>query len=158
MNVFINKKGSVSCMTIILLPLWSPDPGGPFRYLVCMILTYRKFFRSAWSSKVDQNSTYGQILGPSPTDQKLFLKSQQVTSNPKSERSKLHMTMVRVCFSFYMIRAFDWYSKSDENYLCFCSFWEPHWSRFRLRIFFRATTCIIYVFRTSLWSHSFATK
>ena len=57
-------------------------------------------------------------------------------------------------FSFFQ----KWYSKSVENYFHFCSFWEPHWSRFRLRIFFRATTCIIYVFRTSLWSHSFATK
>ena len=51
-----------------------------------------------------------------------------------------------------------WYSKSVENYFRFCSFWEPHWSRFRLKFFFKPSTCIIYVFRTSLWSHSFATK
>ena len=32
-NVFFNKKGFMRCMTILLLPLQSRDPRGPFRYL-----------------------------------------------------------------------------------------------------------------------------
>ena len=34
MNVLSNKKGFIGCADIILLPLFSPDPGGPFRYLL----------------------------------------------------------------------------------------------------------------------------
>ena len=33
MNVLFNKKGFISRRAIISLPLYSPDPGGPFRYL-----------------------------------------------------------------------------------------------------------------------------
>ena len=47
MNVLFNKKGFISRMAIILLPLYSPDPGGPFRYLVCVFLMHGKFSRSA---------------------------------------------------------------------------------------------------------------
>ena len=149
--------------------------------------THQILCRTVWTKKLDFKTfrIHHHFWSLWTLQKKLFLKSQQVTSNPNSEWSKLHITMMWVCFSFYMIRGFrlvvirtlldppirfycrkmknssffrKWYSKSVENYFHFCSFWEPHWSRFRLKIFFRATTCIIYVFRTSLWSHSFATK
>ena len=52
------------------MELFSPYPGGPFRYLICMLLRDTKFFRSAWSQKIEENSTYVQVLRSSLTNQK----------------------------------------------------------------------------------------
>ena len=49
------------------------------------------------------------------------------------------------------------YSESAKNCRYFYHFWEPHWHRFRLKKFL-ASNGIGYAFKTSLSSHSFATK
>ena len=49
-------------------------------------------------------------------------------------------------------------TKSSLNCFQFWYFWEPQWWRFRLRKFFKSSKYIKYVFKTSLWNHSFASK
>ena len=51
-----------------------------------------------------------------------------------------------------------WYSESSQNCLYFYHFWEPHCYRFWLKFCFLASNGIGYAFKTSLLSHSFATK
>ena len=79
------------------------------RELECL-KTHQTLCRTVWKKKLDFKNfrIHHHFWSPWGLQKKLFLKSQQLTSNPNSEWSKLHMTKLWICFGFYMIRAFDW--------------------------------------------------